>query len=112
MSQMFKFRKAAQNLSQNGSKYKQTGSTYKPEQIADVGKIYNDEGIPKMPFDIFKAMKTNPLREYRNVGLLKQFQMENGGIVPRYVSGLTKVNQRRLAKSIKRARHFGLLSFK
>ena len=94
-------------------RFKKIGTTYKPEQITEIGNPEKNSsaGIPKLPFDIFKAMKTDPLTEYKNVELLRQFQMENGGIVPRYLSGLTKINQRKLAKAIKRARHFGLLSF-
>ena len=91
--------------------HKQIGSTYKPEELVEFDAKKYEQGMPKLPFDIFKAMKTDPLKMYKDVGLLKQFQQEDGGIVPRFMSGLTKENQKKLAKAIKRARHFGLMSF-
>jgi small subunit ribosomal protein S18 len=90
------------------------GLTYLPDKVTDFNSFRSNQQenkIAKLPFDIFKAMKTSPSKEYKNTGLLHQFQHINGNIMPRYLTGLTKENQRQLAKSIKRCRHFGLLPF-
>jgi small subunit ribosomal protein S18 len=49
--------------------------------------------------------------DYKNVELLKKYITKFGKIVPRYYSGVTLKNQKRLAKAIKRARIMALLPF-
>ena len=49
--------------------------------------------------------------DYKDVGLLRKFIMENGKIVPSRITG-TKANfQRKLAKAIKLARYLALLPY-
>ena len=59
--------------------------------------------------------KTCPLDgqniDYKNVELLKKYITKFGKIVPRYYSGVTLKNQKKLAKAIKRARIMALLPF-
>ena len=43
--------------------------------------------------------------DYRNTNLLQQFTTDEGRILPRKWTGLPAHYQRRLSKSIKRARH-------
>ncbi len=90
---------------------KKVGLTYFPNKVTEFNTYRQDTSMAKLPFDIFKAMKTTPSKEYKNTHLLHQFQQINGNIMPRQLTGLTKENQRLLAKSIKRCRHFGLLPF-
>ena len=47
--------------------------------------------------------------EYKNVNLLKQFVTDNGRILPRKYTGLPAHYQRRLNRSIKRARQMLLM---
>ena len=48
--------------------------------------------------------------DYRNVSLLKQFTTDAGRILPRKYTGLPAPYQRRLTKSIKRARQVLLMN--
>lgn len=49
--------------------------------------------------------------DHKNVALLKKFLTPTGRIKPRRYTGITAVQQRALARSIKRARHLALLPF-
>ncbi len=49
--------------------------------------------------------------DYKNVRLLSSFVSERGKIIPRRISGVCTVHQRRLTLAIKRARNIALLPF-
>lgn len=49
--------------------------------------------------------------DYKNVELLKKYITKFGKIVPRYYSGVSLKNQKKLATAIKRARMMALLPF-
>ena len=49
--------------------------------------------------------------DYKNVELLKKYITKFGKIVPRYYSGTSLKNQKKLAKAIKRARIMALIPF-
>jgi small subunit ribosomal protein S18 len=49
--------------------------------------------------------------DYKNTELLSKFLTEKGKIIPRRISGCSAKNQRSLARSIRRARHVGLVPF-
>ena len=49
--------------------------------------------------------------DYKNVELLKNYTTKFGKIVPRYYSGVSLKNQKKLAKAIKRARVMALIPF-
>jgi small subunit ribosomal protein S18 len=60
--------------------------------------------------------RPNPLGEsrfvdYLNLPLLQNFINEEGKILPRRLTGVSAVQQRRIAKAIKYARHLALLPF-
>lgn len=59
--------------------------------------------------------KTCPLEgqniDYKNVELLKKYITKFGKIVPRYYSGVSLKNQKKLAQAIKRARIMSLIPF-
>lgn len=59
--------------------------------------------------DPFRRYGLNPLCEPHNIHLLTPYLSNQGKILSRIWSGLTKKNQRRLTKAIKRARNMGLL---
>jgi small subunit ribosomal protein S18 len=48
---------------------------------------------------------------YKNVELLKKYTTKFGKIVPRYYSGVTLKNQKKLANAIKKARVMALIPF-
>ena len=49
--------------------------------------------------------------DYKDVRLLSQFLTERGKIIPRRISGLNALNQRRIAEAISLARNIALLPF-
>lgn len=49
--------------------------------------------------------------DYKDVGLLKKFIMENGKIVPSRITGTKAPYQRQLSKAIKLARFLALLPY-
>ena len=49
--------------------------------------------------------------DYKDVDLLSRFVSDRGKILPRRVTGTYAKNQRKVSKSIKRARIMGLLPF-
>jgi small subunit ribosomal protein S18 len=49
--------------------------------------------------------------DYKDVRLLSQFITERGKIIPRRISGLNALNQRRIAEAIAVARNIALLPF-
>ena len=48
--------------------------------------------------------------DYKNLKVLQRFTSEGGKIVPRYISGVSAKNQRKLTKMIKRARNVGFIA--
>lgn len=60
--------------------------------------------------DRFLADKTLII-DYKDPSSLKYFVTERGKIVPRRVSGLCALNQRKVTKAIKRARMIALMPF-
>ena len=52
----------------------------------------------------------NLVLDFKNLKVLQRFTSEGGKIVPRYVSGVSAKNQRRLTKAIKRARNVGFIA--
>ncbi|MDD3646855.1 MAG: 30S ribosomal protein S18 [Candidatus Gracilibacteria bacterium] len=49
--------------------------------------------------------------DYKNIELLSKYITKFGKIVPRYYSGVSLKNQKKLATAIKRARMMALLPF-
>jgi len=49
--------------------------------------------------------------DYKNVELLKKYITKFGKITPRYYTGVSLKNQKKLARAIKRARTMALLPF-
>lgn len=64
--------------------------------------LYNKE--PKM-------IKYNHLLDYKDIDLLRKFITDQGKILSRRSTGLTAKQQKKLTKSIKRARILSLLPF-
>lgn len=87
-------------------------STYTPDTLSDDNlQSYRDPATALTKFDFFKATNTNPIKEYRNIGLLSHFVSQTGKILPRKETGLCAKNQRMLKKVIKRGRAMGLLPY-
>ena len=61
-------------------------------------------------FSYFAKNPDAPI-DYKRVDILVKFLSDKGKITPRRFTRLTALQQRRVAKAIKRARHAGLLPF-
>ncbi|KIO30200.1 hypothetical protein M407DRAFT_156658 [Tulasnella calospora MUT 4182] len=59
--------------------------------------------------DPFHILGLNPAKEFRNSRLMSDFVTDMGMIKNRGATGLTRKNQRMVAKAIKRARNMGIL---
>ena len=66
--------------------------------------------IPKRRVCLFCRDKVDNI-DYKNSGLLRPYISDRGKIAPRRKSGACAKHQRRLAVSIKRARHLALLPY-
>ncbi len=58
-----------------------------------------------------KIVKGNMSLDYKDIDLLSQYITEQGKILPKRITGLTTKQQKKLTKSIKRARMLSLLPF-
>nr|QVY58448.1 30S ribosomal protein S18 [Kappaphycus striatus] len=56
-------------------------------------------------------IKNNEILDYKDIDLLRKFITDQGKILSRRSTGLTAKQQKRLTKSIKRARILSLLPF-
>ena len=58
----------------------------------------------------FAELKIHEI-DYRNERLLRKFVSERGKILPRRITGVSALFQRRVTRAVKRARHLALLPF-
>lgn len=58
----------------------------------------------------FTELKLHEI-DYRNERLLRKFVTERGKILPRRITGISALFQRRVTRAVKRARHLALLPF-
>lgn len=56
-------------------------------------------------------MKPDQILDYKDIDLLNQYITDQGKILPKRTTGLTNKQQKKLTKSIKRARILSLLPF-
>nr|QCI04124.1 ribosomal protein S18 [Antithamnionella ternifolia] len=56
-------------------------------------------------------LKPNDVVDYKDIDLLRKFITDQGKILPRRSTGLTAKQQKKVTKSIKRARTLALLPF-
>jgi ribosomal protein S18 len=86
--------------------------TYSPRDLdEDTLPLYRGKLRNQPPVDPFEKLGLNPLHEYKNTAILSRYVSAMGRILPRSETGLTRKNQRRLAKAIKRARAMGLMPY-
>ncbi|KAI9203979.1 ribosomal protein S18 [Polychytrium aggregatum] len=90
--------------------------TYKPTDLND--EIYWQEKqtsekrkAPEKKEDFFAVRNWNPIKVYKNTVIFPQFLDDNGAILSRKATGLTRLNQQRMAKAVRRARAMGLIPF-
>ncbi|WEW57958.1 hypothetical protein PRK78_003425 [Emydomyces testavorans] len=85
-----------------------TGDIYAPHDLSPSEmKKWKKKHSPSS--DVFDALAINPLDLYKNFSIMSEYMTEMGRIKPRSVTGLRPVNQRRIAKAIRRAIGLGLM---
>ena len=67
------------------------------------------DGSGRRRMDSFDTLKINPIDEYKNVSILQEFVSQTGRIRHPRETGLRGVNQRKIAKAVRRAVGMGLL---
>ena len=68
------------------------------------------------PFEIKKkscpfSQPGSPEIDYKEIRLLSRYITEKGKIIPSRITGVSRKNQKELAKAIKRARFLSLISY-
>ena len=74
------------------------------------GGRFAQRGGPRGRGRRFTELKIHEI-DYRNERLLRKFVSERGKILPRRITGVSALFQRRVTQAVKRARHLALLPF-
>jgi len=85
------------------------GQIYAPHDLSSVEASKYAVMRRRPQRDVFDLLGSNPLKHYKNFALLSQFVTETGRIKSAKDTGLRPVNQRKLAKAIRRAVGLGLM---
>ncbi|KAL2358565.1 ribosomal protein S18, partial [Cryomyces antarcticus] len=59
--------------------------------------------------DVFDSLAINPINEYKNFSIMSEYMTDMGRIKHSNETGLRPVNQRRIAKAIRRAIGIGIM---
>lgn len=87
----------------------QAGQVYAPHDLSSVEASKHAIMRRTPPSDVFDLAAVNPTHHYKNFALLSQFVTETGRIKGSKDTGLRPVNQRRIAKAVRRAIGLGLM---
>lgn len=96
--------------SQVTRKYK-PGDVYAPHDLsgAEASKWKKMSKKPRPRFDVLDQLGIDPRQHYTNLAMMGEYTSEMGKIKSGKETGLRPVNQRRMAKAIRRAKGVGLL---
>lgn len=85
------------------------GDVYAPHDLTgpEQAKWKKSRQLPKN--DAFDALGIDPLNEYKNFSMMSEYMTEIGRIKHSSETGLRPVNQRKIAKAIRRAIGIGLM---
>ncbi|KAK4168868.1 ribosomal protein S18 [Cladorrhinum sp. PSN259] len=84
-----------------------TGDVYAPRDLSPVEmRKWRRPSAPKT--DVIDMLGFNPVDNYRNASLISEFMTDHGRIKHSKLTGLRPVNQRKIAKAIRRAIGLGL----
>ncbi|KAI9846690.1 MAG: hypothetical protein M1837_003745 [Sclerophora amabilis] len=85
-----------------------SGDVYAPHDLGAVEMIkWKTRNKPTV--DAFDTLNINPLHEYKNFSIMSEYMTEMGRIKHSRDTALRPVNQRRMAKAIRRAIGIGLM---
>ncbi|MCJ1355640.1 MAG: hypothetical protein MMC33_005632 [Icmadophila ericetorum] len=99
---------SALEIHQHNARKWKPGDVYAPHDLsaAEMKRwMYKRPGTT----DAFDVLGIDPLKEYKNYMLLSEYQTSMGRILPAKQTGLRNVNQRKIAKAIRRAIGMGFM---
>ncbi|KAI1005784.1 hypothetical protein K3495_g2436 [Podosphaera aphanis] len=104
-----KDRKYGSDLAGQISRKWKAGDVYAPHDLhqAELSR-YKQRTSPSV--DAFDLLELNPLEHYRNFSIMSEWMTPMGRIKSRKETGLRPVNQRRIAKAIRRSIGIGMMS--
>ncbi|KAL3457722.1 ribosomal protein S18 [Aspergillus heterothallicus] len=86
----------------------QPGDIYAPHDLSPAEmKKWKKSSSPST--DVFDILQLNPLDQYKNFSMMSEYMTHLGRIRHRAETGLRGVNQRKLAKAVRRAIGLGLM---
>lgn len=87
------------------------GDVYAPHDLSpqEMAKWKKSKPVGKQSRDICDMLGINPLDHYKNFSIMSEYITEMGRIKGRSETGLRPINQRRMAKAIRRAVGCGLM---
>ncbi|PSS27622.1 hypothetical protein M430DRAFT_92026 [Amorphotheca resinae ATCC 22711] len=100
--------KRASDLSRQITRRWKAGDVYAPHDLSAVEMAkWKSRGKPT--HDVFDVLDFNPLEHYRNFSVLSEYMTPMGRIKHSNETGLRAVNQRRMAKAIRRSIGMGMM---
>ncbi|PSK46324.1 ribosomal protein S18 [Elsinoe australis] len=99
------------DLERQMTRWWKEGDVYAPHDLsgAEMSKWKLPKARGKQSRDVCDILQLNPLDHYKNFSLMSEYITEMGRIKGRGETGLRPINQRRMAKAIRRAVGCGLL---
>jgi len=95
-------------LERNQTRDWKAGDIYSPHDLSPSEmKKWRKKYSPST--DAFDALSINPLHQYKNFSIMSEYMTEMGRIKHSSETGLRPVNQRKIAKAIRRATGLGLM---
>jgi len=100
--------KLAADLSRQISRRWKAGDVYAPHDLSAVEMAkWKSRGRPER--DVFDVLALDPLEEYKNFSIMSEYMTPMGRIKHSKETGLRPVNQRRIAKAIRRSIGMGMM---
>ncbi|CAL3967722.1 hypothetical protein PZA11_003946 [Diplocarpon coronariae] len=98
----------AADLSKQITRRWKAGDIYAPHDLSEVEmQKWKRRGRPQ--YDVFDVLDFNPLEHYRNFAIMSEYITPMGRIFHSRDTGLRPVNQRRIAKAIRRLIGMGMM---
>ncbi|KAF2008523.1 ribosomal protein S18 [Aaosphaeria arxii CBS 175.79] len=85
------------------------GDVYSPHDLSGAEQKKWKMGRRTPPSDVFDTLGINPINEYKNFTMMSEYMSEMGRIKHSKLTGLRPVNQRKVAKAVRRAIGLGLM---
>jgi len=96
------------DLSKQISRKWKVGDIYAPHDLSDVEMAKWKKKV-KVTQDVFDVLGFKPLEQYKNFSVLSEYMTTMGRIKGSKETGLRPVNQRKIAKAIRRSIGMGLM---